>query len=107
MDRLLRATQTNITAEDYTTVTVDESEDWVVAIEDAKYVKAYILWLKFNDGKEIEVDFAPFLSNSLNPLIRKYLDLELFKQFTLTDGDLYWDDYDLCFPIADLYEGRI
>ena len=22
-------------------------------------------------------------------------------------GDLFWDDYDLCFPIADLYEGRI
>jgi hypothetical protein len=47
------------------------------------------------------------LSESLNPLIRKYLDLNEFKKFELDNGDLQWNDYDLCFPIADLYENCI
>jgi hypothetical protein len=27
--------------------------------------------------------------------------------FTLRDGDLDWNDYELCFPIADIYEGHL
>jgi hypothetical protein len=65
------------------------------------------LRLKFSDGTERVVDFRPFLENSLNPLIREYLDPGRFAQFTVKNGDLLWGDYDLCFPIADLYEGRI
>ena len=53
------------------------------------------------------VDFRPFLSSSRNPLIRAYLDPALFAQFTIKAGDIFWGDYDLCFPIADLYEGRL
>jgi len=40
-------------------------------------------------------------------MIRAYLDPEKFKQFAVEYGDLHWNDYDLCFSIADLYEGRI
>jgi len=46
-------------------------------------------------------------NSSLNPLIRAYLDLDKFKNFSIEYGNLFWNDYDLCFPIADLYEGRI
>lgn len=53
------------------------------------------------------VDFQPFLSQSLNPLIRKYLAPEEFAKFEIDEGDLEWNDYDLCFPIADLYGNRI
>ena len=73
----------------------------------AEYVEAYKLRLQFSYGQERMVDFEPFLRNSLNPLIRKYLDLDEFKKFTVQYGDLMWNDYDLCFPIADLYEGRV
>jgi hypothetical protein len=83
------------------------SEDAVVDIEAAEYEGGYKLRLVFSDGKERIVDFEPFLSNSLNPMIRKYLNLDNFKNFTVEYGDLMWNDYDLCFPIADLYEGRI
>jgi DUF971 family protein len=107
MDRVLRSTQTNSAAEDHTSDTVTTQEEWVIAIEQVEYVAEYILRLKFDDGKEVTIDFAPFLHQSLNPLIRKYLDIERFKRFALEYGDLNWDDYDLCFPIADLYEGRI
>ena len=107
MDRLLRSAQTNITSENHAPASVTTQEDWITAIEQADYVEDYVLQLKFSDGKEVRVDFGPFLHQSLNPLIRKYLDVEVFKQFTVEYGDLFWNDYDLCFPIADLYEGQI
>lgn len=65
------------------------------------------LQLRFSDGIERVVDFEPFLSGALNPLIRRFLDAQLFRQFVVQDGNLMWGDYDLCFPIADLYDGRL
>ena len=65
------------------------------------------LKLSFNDGMEQMIDFGPFLSASLNPLIRKYLNPEVFKKYEIDNGDLEWNDYDLCFPVADLYENNI
>jgi len=83
------------------------SEGAVVDIETAEYAGGYKLHLVFSDDKERIVDFGPFLSNSLNPMIRKYLNPAIFNAFSVEYGDLVWNDYDLCFPIADLYEGRI
>ena len=40
-------------------------------------------------------------------MIRIYLELKNFKHFTLEYGDIFGNDYDLSFPIADLYESRI
>ncbi len=40
-------------------------------------------------------------------MIRAYLDPQKFTNFTLEYGNLMWDDYGLCFPIADLYENNI
>ena len=83
------------------------SENAVVFVERAVYAGDLRLRLTFNDGTERIVDFAPFLRQSHNPLIQAYLDPAAFARFTVKDGDLIWDDYDLCFPIADLYEGRL
>ena len=65
------------------------------------------LKLSFNDNTIQVVDFFPFLNRSLNPLIRKYLDKQEFGKFKIDNGDLEWNDFDLCFPIADLYENNI
>ena len=67
----------------------------------------YVLRLRFADGKTVTVDFGPFLRQSGHPEIRKYLKPGLFKSYRLERGELMWGDFDLCFPIADLYEGRI
>lgn len=83
---------------------IDENQ--IIAIEKAEYLDAYKIRLHFNDGKTQIIDFKSFITNSNNPHINKYKDLTLFKQFTVTDGDLEWNDYDLCFPIADLYENK-
>lgn len=83
------------------------SENAVIFIEHAEHAGDFRLRLTFSDATQRVVDFAPFLRQSHNPLIQAYLDPAAFARFTVRDGDLVWDDYDLCFPIADLYEGRI
>ena len=83
------------------------NESQILNIEKVIYLSGYKLKLSFNDGVEKIIDFGPFLSNSLNPFIKKYLDLKEFQKYALDRGDLVWNDYDLCFPIADLYENNI
>lgn len=79
----------------------------VVQIESARFAAPYKLRLQFDDGHESTVDFGPFLKNSEHPSIRAYLDLKRFKNFTVEDGVLHWNDFDLVFPMAELYEGKI
>jgi hypothetical protein len=76
-------------------------------INSAKYLSDYAIRIKFSDGHEKLVDFKPFLIKSLHPSIKKYLDENLFSNFSLTNGNLNWNDYDLIFPISDLYSGKI
>lgn len=84
-----------------------ESGFYKLKIDSAKYLSDYTIQIKFNDGNERLVDFKPFLSKSLHPSIKKYLDEKKFSNFSLTDGNLNWNDYDLIFPISDLYNGQI
>lgn len=79
----------------------------VISIEIAEYVRDYIIYFKFSDGVERSVDFSNFLKNAKNPMTKKYLDKVLFKSFSVNYGDLDWNDYEMCFPIWDLHEGRI
>ena len=83
------------------------ADSTLMDVADATLLKPYQILITFSDGFKQIVNFGPFLQNSLNPHIRKYLDLSLFADFTVENGDLHWHGYDLCFPIADLYENRI
>jgi len=67
----------------------------------------YRLRLRFDDGVVQSVDFLPFLSRSHHPDIRRFLDPGRFASFHLEFGELVWGDFDLCFPIMDLYHNRI
>jgi hypothetical protein len=69
----------------------------------AELVGPYQIHLCFDDGAEQMVDFRPFLSHAQHPDIRAWLDPERFSRFRLEYGELVWGDYDLCFPIIDLY----
>jgi hypothetical protein len=79
----------------------------VISIEKADYKGDYLIDLRFSDGLERTIDFGNFLRKAKNPMTKKYQDIELFKSFTLDYGDLIWNDYEMCFPIWDLHEGRI
>lgn len=79
----------------------------VINIVSAELVGDHRIRLYFDDGTRQEIDFKPFLSASAHPEIRAYLDPQSFGTFRVEYGELEWGDYDLCFPIADLYCGRI
>jgi hypothetical protein len=67
----------------------------------------YRLRLTFDDGVEQLVDFKPFLTHARHPDIRVYLDPAIFSTFRIEYGDLVWGDYDMCFPIIDLYRNQL
>jgi hypothetical protein len=79
----------------------------VVRIEAVEYVPLYKLRLRFDDQHESLVDFEPFLSQSNHPAIKAYHDRKRFRNYTFEDGFLHWNDFDLVFPMADLYAGKI
>jgi hypothetical protein len=78
-----------------------------INITQADRIGDYTLHLQFDDQTEQIVDFKPFLSESLHPQIRAYLDSKKFAAFRIEYGELVWGDYDLCFPVYDLYRNRI
>lgn len=53
------------------------------------------------------MDFKPFLEQAKHPAIKKYLDESKFQEFRIKDGGLDWNDFDMCFPIMDLYKNAI
>ena len=78
----------------------------VIEVVSAEYLGDYALKIQFNDGRLQVIHFKSFIFNNLHPEIVKYRDESLFKEFTVSNGDLEWHDYSLCFPIADLYENK-
>jgi hypothetical protein len=107
MGRLLRSAQADRRTKNHGEAAVNLSEGTGIDIVQAKQIAAYKLSLSFSDGFDRVIDFEPFLRESHNPMIRAYLDPKKFAAFTIEHGNLLWDDYGLCFPIADLYENKI
>jgi hypothetical protein len=89
-------------AEEYADYSIE-----IIEIKMADYLGNFIIKLLFDDGTEKQVNFRPFLENAVHPSIRKYLDEKLFQDYQIIDGNLNWNDYDMVFPVADLYEGKI
>lgn len=89
---------------------VEEYNDFqieLIEIKSAKYVGDFAIRVFFSDGCTRLVDFKTFLEASLHPSIRKYLNEDKFKSFDIVDGNLNWNNYDLIFPIDDIYQGKI
>lgn len=76
-------------------------------INTAKYLSDFVIRIEFNNGTNQLIDFKPFLTKSMHSSIKKYMDENTFSKFALKDGNLNWNDYDLIFPISDLYKGQI
>ena len=47
-------------------------------IRDAKYLHDYVVWIRFNDGAEGEIDLEPELEGEVFGPLK---DLELFRRF--------------------------
>jgi len=79
----------------------------VISIDKAEYIGDYKIRFLFSDGIERVIDFDSFLKNARNPMTKKYLEKQLFEKYTIEYGDIIWNDYEMCFPIWDLHEGKI
>ena len=79
----------------------------VIEVKSATYSGNFILQVNFNDGISQNVDFKPFLTRALHPSIKKYSDETVFQNFSITDGNLNWNDYEMIFPLKELYDGHI
>jgi hypothetical protein len=73
----------------------------------AEALGRHVLNLTFSDGHVATVDFGPFLKNVLNAETRQFLNVKRFRAFRLVYGNVVWGDYEMCFPIEDLYRGRV
>ncbi|WP_420576496.1 DUF2442 domain-containing protein [Ekhidna sp.] len=78
-----------------------------LAIKSAHYIGDFAIRISFTDGTEKMVDFKPFLNANKHPEIKKYEKEERFKQFKIVNGNLDWNDFELCFPLSDLYHNTI
>jgi len=55
---------------------------------DAKYLRDYVIWLRFEDGTEDEVDLAGEL---YGPVFEPLKDPEYFRSFTVAEyGTIAW-----------------
>lgn len=91
-------------------ITIDINNDEIadsIAIVSVENRGGFFLLLEFSDGIKQLVDFMPFLAKSNHPAISKYKDEKLFNSYKIIDGNLNWNDYDMIFPISNLYEGKI
>jgi len=79
----------------------------VISIQKAEYKGDYRINFQFSDGAEKTIDFSNFLKNAKNPMTKKYLDKKLFQSYSIEFGDINWNDFEMCFPIWDLHEGKI
>ncbi|MBK9325208.1 MAG: DUF2442 domain-containing protein [Thiobacillaceae bacterium] len=79
----------------------------VINVVAAELVGELKLRVRFDDGTEQTIEFKPFLTASLHPDIRAWSSPERFSRFRVEHGELLWGDYELCFPVMDLYRNRI
>jgi hypothetical protein len=74
-------------------------------IQKAEYIKDYQIKVYFADGAIRTIDLFSFLSASTHPLINKFLDIELFKQFRIEMGTLCWGDNEFDLNPMNIYSG--
>ena len=80
----------------------------LIKVRKATYLDGFKVCIYFNDGKRKTVDFEPFLETIHNSFLEKYKNPTTFKKFSVQDGNLVWGkDWDLIFPVTQLYRGKI
>ena len=64
--------------------------------------------LTFSDNTVRTVDIGDFIRRHPHPQYNKYLDPRKFSRFTIENGNIVWGkNWDLIFPVEQLYTGRL
>lgn len=75
-------------------------------ITDAKYMGGYSILVRFDDGVERLADFTDFMFTSSLPVVKKYRNVDLFKQFYINSWGLCWGDNEFDINPVDIYNGK-
>ena len=79
-----------------------------IQVKNATYLDGYRLRVAFTDGKEKVVDFSTFITTNNKETLAKYKTSLYFKKFKIEHGNIVWGkNWDLIFPVQELYRGRI
>lgn len=79
-----------------------------VSIIKADYIEEFKVEILFDNEEKRIVDFASFLKEHSHPQYNKYKDKNNFRTFKIENGNIVWgDDWDMIFPVWDLYNGVI
>lgn len=77
-------------------------------ITDATDMGNLTVSLTFNDNTVQTVDVGEFIRRHPHPQYNKYLDARKFRRFNIENGNIVWGkNWDLVFPVEQLYEGKI
>lgn len=64
--------------------------------------------IHFSDNKQQIIDIGDFIRRHPHPQYNKYLDPRRFKKFAIENGNIVWGkNWDLIFPLEQLYAGKI
>ena len=79
-----------------------------ISIIKAEYIDRLKVKLYFNDDSSRIIDFEDFFSNHSHPQYNKYSKPSAFRKFKVVMGNIIWGkDWDLVFPVYDLYKGKV
>ncbi len=68
----------------------------------ASYLEDYKIHIIFSDCEERIIDFESKLRSF--PPLHKFLKINTFKKFRLYNGNIQWNDFEMIFPVEDLYK---
>lgn len=79
-----------------------------IRVVSAEYAGGLSLKLTFSDGTVKSIDFSEYLLKNPHPQHERFLDASEFMKFRVENGNVVWGkDWDLVFPIEDLYNCEI
>jgi len=78
-----------------------------IRLRKAIHVADYVIRFEFTDGRVLDMDFHPVLSDPAeNPMVRQFLDIKRFRKFKVVDKqDITWGDHEMGFSFETLYAG--
>ena len=74
-------------------------------LKTAEYIKDYIIRVVFEDNSVRIIDLKSFIQNSQHPAIKKFLDINLFKNFKIEFGSLCWEGGQFDISHQAIYRG--
>jgi hypothetical protein len=64
----------------------------MIWITQARHIKNYEIWIKFNDGIDGIVDLESTITNDHREIFRELEDEEQFKRFRVDDDTIVWEN---------------